>query len=120
VSDFLSVAGTWLKLVSFVQKVGVVRGEAVRAFDNTLLDGTDAGKREWDGETVQMTLEGLADLRTATQNGPVAVLGPALLGETVLCKVTVESAPYGPDVTTGTRIDWTQFNQSASLTFQEV
>lgn len=117
--EFLTVAGIELEMTRFVERAPEVRGEAVRAFDNTLMDGTDAPRRVFDGDTYWMTVDDADALRAAVAAGAVLCTGPALRGAALLCKVVIGDAPYGPDVQAG-REDWTDFNQALSLNVREV
>lgn len=114
---FLTANGLALKLASFRELPRVVRGEAVRAFDNTMLDGTDAGMREWEGETVPHTPAEAAEVR-ATVAGEVVLDGEAL-DAPATCKVTVRDVTYEPARDPVTR-QLTAHKQTLSLLFQEV
>lgn len=119
-ADSIVVAGIGVALTSFQERPRTQRGEAVRAFDLTLLDGTDGGKRTWEGTTDVMLPAGEAALRAAIGSGSVVCSGLVLYGESVLCKVTVEGASRGPDVLTSPRPDWTAVASTLSLVLVEV
>jgi hypothetical protein len=115
----ITIGGVALNLVAFDQGDSEWRGDAPRAFDNTLQDGRDNEKRNWSGTTDWITPATYASLRTAIAGGAVSCSG-VVLGETVTCSVEVKSAPRGPDVLSGVRPDWTAINVTLSLTLREV
>lgn len=118
-AESIVVAGIEIELTAFSELEPEVRGEEVRAFDNTLLDGTDAGRRRWEGTTDAMTSAASAALRVAVSAGPVVCSGLVLLGESVLARVRVGGAPRTPDYSAG-RVDWTGVNVVHTLTLREV
>jgi hypothetical protein len=79
-----------LKLVTFRRRPDRVRGEIAVSFANTLLDGTDQRKREWEGETIEYTPEEVDAIRAAITPGPVVIGGEKLRGGTVTVYVAVE------------------------------
>jgi hypothetical protein len=121
--NFLNVAGIDLSVLPGGGRRGdTVRGEAVRAFDNTLQDGTDSQKGAWGFSLYPMSPESAATLRAAVSSGPVACYGRRLLiplvANAILCKVTIEGEDDGPDVS-GPTDDWTDFNVSLSILIEE-
>lgn len=116
---FLVIAGIEVEVTRFRERPRVFRGEAVRSFNNTLMDGTDAGKGEWDAETYPLAATAVDALRAAIGSGSVLCTGAAFRDAAHLCKVTIEDAPYGPDVQGGAE-DWTDFNQTLALLLREV
>jgi hypothetical protein len=117
--DSITIAGIPLRMASFAERAREYRGEAVRAFDNSLLDGTDQGKRAWDGQTMELLPADEQALRAAIAFGTVACTGLALYGETVYCKVTVESAVRGPDTVSANHTDFSAVAVTLSLTLRE-
>jgi hypothetical protein len=115
----IEIAGIEVDLVSFQQRPDARRGEMVRAFDNTLLDGTDRPKRTWDGTTDWMTPASEQALRAAVGSGPVVCTGFVLSDEQVLCSVSIEAVPRGPDVLNG-RPDYAALNVTLPLVLTEV
>jgi hypothetical protein len=115
---FLSVAGIDLEITACTPLPRVRRGEAVRAFDLTLLDGRDLGKGEWRATLYPMAPAAAAVLRGLIYAGPVAVAGSAV-GAEVLCVVEEEPGPYGPDVQSG-REDYSSHNENVTLLIREV
>lgn len=116
--DSINVGGVGLRLISFQRRANEYRGEAVASFDNRLQDGRDEPRRVWDGTTDAITPAEEAALRSAIDGGLVVCSGLVLHGEEVLCSVTAENAPEGPDVQSGPP-DYTAINVSLSLTFRE-
>lgn len=119
-AESITIAGIDLKLLSFERREDEVRGEAPRAFNNTLLDGTDAGKGVWSAVTDALLPATEIALRAAIASGPVVCAGLVLYGGAVLAKVTIGGAPLGPDVVSGPIPDHTAVNASLSLTLREV
>jgi hypothetical protein len=116
--SFANIAGIEVEFVRFRERPRTFRGEVVDAFDNTLLDGTDSQKRSWEGETIEMLAEDADALRAAIDAGAVVCTGPAFRNANLSCKVTLEGASFGPDVSGGYQ-DWTGFNESLSLVIRE-
>ncbi|HEY7771531.1 hypothetical protein [Longimicrobium sp.] len=107
---FLAANGLTLDMVSLRQRERVTRGELVRAFDNTLLDGRDAGRREWEGDTRPLT-SAEAAAYVAALAGDVPLTGDALVSPATV-NVTVRDRSF-ERVKNG-------FEVVLSLTFQEV
>ncbi len=114
---FLQVGATILHLSAFAEREPAVRGEVARAFDNTLLVGTDSGKREWEGDTIPLTAAQAAAVRAAIAQ-PVLVSGDASSPATT-CHVTVRGARYARAMDPVTR-QMTSYTLLLSLLFQEV
>jgi hypothetical protein len=112
----LTVAGQTMRMTRFRERTDAVLGEAVRALDNTLLDGTSGAKRAWEGETLPESPAFVATLRAAIAGGPVVCV---IRTVSILCRVNVENADVGPDVS-GNRADWTNYNDTLSLVLREV
>jgi len=112
----LTIAGQEVRMVRFKKRMDGVIGEAVRSLANTLLDGTSATARAWEGESLPMLPEDVATLESAIADGPVVCV---IREEEVLCKVTAESAEVGPDVS-GNVADWSEFNDTLNLLLREV
>lgn len=115
----ITIGGVTLRLVSFQERPREYRGEAARAFDNTLLDGRDAPKRSWSGETDWVTTAEEATLRAAVEAGPVSCSGLVLPGGAVTCSVDVDGSVLGPGVQGGLT-DYALVNSRLSLTLREV
>jgi hypothetical protein len=115
----LAANGVELQLASFNQKELVMRGENVRAFANNLMVGSDSGAREWDGETIPLTLAECASLKASLTSGNVVLTGDLMLGQPATVHVTVRSIPFTParDDATGA---YTAAEGALSLTFQEI
>ena len=117
---FLTVANITVEMVSFRRRKPEYRGESVRAFDQTLLTGIDRPKRGWEGATYPLTPAQVGQLEAATANGAhVACSGTALRGASVTCRVDIDTADYGPDISAGAE-DWTGHNEVLSLVLTEV
>lgn len=82
----LVIAGITVNMASFRRRQPLVRGESVRAFDNTLLDGTDGYKENFEGTTIPMAPADAVTLRTAIRAGAVTCSGD-LIGASMTCKV---------------------------------
>jgi uncharacterized protein YozE (UPF0346 family) len=122
--DFLNIAGFDLAVTAGGgRREDTVRGEAVRAFANNLLDGTDAPKGAWDFPLASMTLEDAAAFRTAISSGPVECWGRRLLipleANAIMCKVRITREGDGPNVQSG-KNDWTDVNVVLSISMEEV
>lgn len=119
----LNVAGLDLSVLSGGENENAVRGEAVRAFANNLLDGTDAPRRSWTFTLYPMPLSDSATLRAAVGSGPVPCWGSLLTipleANAVDCKVTPKGGAFGPGVQSATD-DWTEPSVSLSILIEEV
>lgn len=113
----ITIAGVGLDLTAFREGEPEWRGEAARAFDNTLLVGRDSKKRIWEGVTDWMSKADTDALAAAVEGGTVTCSG-VVLGETVSASVDIRTAERGPDVSSG-RPDWTAINVTLSLTLRE-
>lgn len=115
----ITAGGVNLRLTAFQERAREHRGESVRAFDQTLMNGRDLPVRTWDGVTDWMTPAEEVALRSAVEAGNVVCSGLVLHGESVLCEVTVETVPRGPNVQ-GAKIDYATLNVTLALVFREV
>jgi hypothetical protein len=113
------IAGIEVEMTAFQEREPEVRGEAVRSWENDLMDGTDAGKRVWEGTTYIMTPAAVAALRLAVAGGPVVCSGVELLGESVLATVKIGAVPRGPAYDENGRPDWTGVSLTLPLTVRE-
>jgi hypothetical protein len=118
---FAVLSGLELTVVNFSAGPPIFRGETVRAFDNTLLDGADAKKRTWElelygaPEPYASTLRSLDEgLRTFYGD----VLGTGI-EDYVYVKVRIARQQYGPDVS-GPKDDWTSHSVRFTLALEEV
>jgi hypothetical protein len=117
-ADSISVGGIGLRLTSFQRRANEYRGDVSASFNNRLADGRDSPRRVWDGTCDWITPAEEASLRAVVDAGAVLCSGLVLNGEEVLCIVTVETAPEGPDVQSGPT-DYTAVNVAPTLTFRE-
>lgn len=121
---FLTIAGTSYKVTRFRWDDPARRGEDVRAFDNTLLAGTDLPKRKGGGELVPLAMPALNTLRAAVAS-PVSCGGDAMQGGAGTFRVRITSEEAGPErVATGPnsyRENWSgPPHWTVSLTLEEV
>lgn len=117
--DSATLGGVSVRFVSFKERAREYRGESPRSFNNTLLSGRDSPVRTWDGVTDAMLPATEATLRTAVEAGNVVCDDLVFYGESVLCEVTIEDAPRGPDVQSGPT-DYSAVNVSLSIVMREV
>lgn len=117
--DSINIGGISLRLTAFQERTREKRGESVRSFSNVLMNGTDLSVRTWDGMTDWETPETETALRAVVEAGNVVCSGLTLHEESVLCEVTVESVPRGPNVQ-GAVIDHSTLNVTMALVLKEV
>lgn len=113
------VGGMGLRLTSFQERPREYRGESVRSFDNSLMSGRDRPARTWDGVTDSYSPAEENSLRSIVEAGNVVCSGIGLHSETLLCEVTIESTPRGPNVQGALR-DYSTVNVTMSLVLREV
>jgi hypothetical protein len=117
--DSATIGGVSVRFTSFKERPREYRGESVRTFDNTLQSGRDLPVRTWDGVTDWMTPASEATLRAAVEAGNVVCDDLVFYGESILCEVSIEDAPRGPDVQSGPT-DYTAVNVTLSMVMREV
>lgn len=126
-AGFLVVAGVDLIVTSMQERQRTVRGEAVRAFDNTLMGGTDAGKASWNVELFSMTLAEADTFRAAVEGvGLVECWGAKLRkteGAPGLYRVEIQDVESGPrlvETSPGVfREDWEDYGEVIRFTLEE-
>jgi len=118
-AESITIGAVTLKLISCQERAREYRGEEVASFSNVLMNGRDAGRKTWDGVSLPIAPAAEATLRGIIDAGSVVCSGLVLYGESVLCNVTIESAPRGPDET-GHLLNHAAVNSSLSLVFREV
>ena len=94
---FAVLSGLELVVTSFSETPTTYRGEAVRAFDNSMLDGTDAPKRAWELTHYPVPEAYAATLRTLG-TGLRAFSGDCLGGASVTVKVRITRQEYVPSI----------------------
>lgn len=94
---FAVLSGLDLVVTSFSESPTVYRGEAVRAFDNSMLDGTDAPKRAWELTHFPVPEAYAATLRTLG-TGIRTFSGDCLGGGSTNVKVRITRQDYVPSI----------------------
>lgn len=120
--DSINIGGIGLRLTAFQERAREYRGESVRAFDQSLLSGRDLPARTWDGTSDWITPAEEVALRAVIEAGNVVCTSTSplvLYGESVLCEVTIEAVPRGPDVQSGNTV-YSTVNVTLALVLREV
>lgn len=94
---FAILSGLTMVVTSFSEATTTYRGEAVRSFDNSMLDGTDAPKRVWEFTHYPVSEAYAATLRTLG-TGIRTFSGDCLGGASTTVKVRITRQEYVPSI----------------------